>query len=392
VKAVLERNGSESLARESRRRCRLLGDLVTVLISAGESGDGTHAEQLLRQLREETETLSATLVGPTGGNPSIAAALSRCLVEVTELRHDLREHAAAQRLGSLNRIQHALARLRRADSSAELIEAAPRELCESCDFDRALVSRVSGSTWLPQTVHVCEGADPEVTATLERYIDGLAIPLTTTLLETEQVRRKAPALVRDPLGDLRTFHPLMRVSQTRTYVSAPVMPAGRVIGFVHADTSTSGRELTPADRDNIFIFAEGFGLIFERAVLLERLQAQRTRVRETFDATGSLLDDLCEAEVKLARHELEPTSLAETATRVLSTARDSRITGLLTGRERDVFALMAEGATNGQIAERLVIAEGTVKSHVKHILRKMRVSNRAEAVSRYLRVPAEEAR
>ena len=35
---------------------------------------------------------------------------------------------------------------------------------------------------------------------------------------------------------------------------------------------------------------------------------------------------------------------------------------------------------------RLVISEGTVKSHVKHILRKLRAANRAEAVSRYMRL------
>ena len=49
---------------------------------------------------------------------------------------------------------------------------------------------------------------------------------------------------------------------------------------------------------------------------------------------------------------------------------------------------MAEGATNLAIAERLVISEGTVKSHVKSILRKLRAANRAEAVSRYMRLRA----
>jgi DNA-binding NarL/FixJ family response regulator len=57
---------------------------------------------------------------------------------------------------------------------------------------------------------------------------------------------------------------------------------------------------------------------------------------------------------------------------------------LLTAREREVLELMASGATNGAIAAQLVISEGTVKSHVKRILRKLRVSNRAEAVARYL--------
>jgi DNA-binding NarL/FixJ family response regulator len=57
---------------------------------------------------------------------------------------------------------------------------------------------------------------------------------------------------------------------------------------------------------------------------------------------------------------------------------------LLTVREREVLELMASGATNTQIGEELVVSEGTVKSHVKRILRKLRAANRAEAVSRYL--------
>jgi DNA-binding NarL/FixJ family response regulator len=45
---------------------------------------------------------------------------------------------------------------------------------------------------------------------------------------------------------------------------------------------------------------------------------------------------------------------------------------------------MASGATNNQIARELVVSEGTVKSHVKRILRKLHVNNRAGAVARYL--------
>jgi DNA-binding CsgD family transcriptional regulator len=58
---------------------------------------------------------------------------------------------------------------------------------------------------------------------------------------------------------------------------------------------------------------------------------------------------------------------------------------LLSRRELEVLALVAEGATNAQIAERLVIATTTVESHVRSILRKLEVSNRTEAATRYLR-------
>ena len=60
----------------------------------------------------------------------------------------------------------------------------------------------------------------------------------------------------------------------------------------------------------------------------------------------------------------------------------------LTRRELDVLQLMATGETNAGIAGRLVISVGTVKSHVKHILRKLGAANRAEAVCLYLRMEA----
>ena len=46
---------------------------------------------------------------------------------------------------------------------------------------------------------------------------------------------------------------------------------------------------------------------------------------------------------------------------------------------------MADGKTNGDIARALFVSEGTVKFHVKNILRKMQASNRSDAGARYLR-------
>ncbi|MCJ7621495.1 MAG: response regulator transcription factor [Anaerolineae bacterium] len=53
----------------------------------------------------------------------------------------------------------------------------------------------------------------------------------------------------------------------------------------------------------------------------------------------------------------------------------------LTPREREVLALMVEGLTNPEIAERLVVSRSTAKAHVSNILSKLGASNRAEAVS-----------
>jgi DNA-binding CsgD family transcriptional regulator len=64
-------------------------------------------------------------------------------------------------------------------------------------------------------------------------------------------------------------------------------------------------------------------------------------------------------------------------------AAPSRLT-TLTAREEEVLQLMSEGASNAAIGDALVISQATVKSHVRHILRKLRAANRTEAVSLYL--------
>jgi DNA-binding NarL/FixJ family response regulator len=57
----------------------------------------------------------------------------------------------------------------------------------------------------------------------------------------------------------------------------------------------------------------------------------------------------------------------------------------LTEREMEVLALVADGASNREIAEALFISENTVKYHMRHILGKLHLRNRAEAVAFALR-------
>jgi DNA-binding NarL/FixJ family response regulator len=64
----------------------------------------------------------------------------------------------------------------------------------------------------------------------------------------------------------------------------------------------------------------------------------------------------------------------------VSTPADAEMPDDLTPREVEVLQLIAEGLTNTEIADRLVVSAATVKSHVNHIFAKIGARDRAQAV------------
>jgi len=66
-----------------------------------------------------------------------------------------------------------------------------------------------------------------------------------------------------------------------------------------------------------------------------------------------------------------------------STPEAARQAGL-SSREAQIMTLIAAGHSNGQIAERLVLAEKTVKNHVNRIYAKLGVGSRPAAISRWV--------
>src|SRR6266571_22355 len=111
-------------------------------------------------------------------------------------------------------------------------------------------------------------------------------------------------------------------------------------------------------------------------------------------ASGYLLKNLSRAELLRAirlvasgQSLLDPAMVKQATTRLTTLATGSAQTqtqtpgGELTGREREVLALIARGYTSKQIADALVVTEKTARNHVSHILEKLGLSRRSEAAA-----------
>ena len=106
-------------------------------------------------------------------------------------------------------------------------------------------------------------------------------------------------------------------------------------------------------------------------------------------AIGYLLKDVSADELAWAiraAHSGRAILSPEVARALVNDANQPPVPGQdLTERERAVLALMVEGLNNTQIAGRLFVSPSTIKTHVSHILSKLGVASRTEAVALAMR-------
>lgn len=103
--------------------------------------------------------------------------------------------------------------------------------------------------------------------------------------------------------------------------------------------------------------------------------------RRGFDRFGGISDALI-AQIDVGLRRTAPLRIVESSSnQSLATSQSA-----LSEREEEILRQVAEGKTNGEIAQMLAISAWTVKSHIHRILRKLDVINRLEAVTRYYQI------
>ena len=276
------------------------------------------------------------------------------LLEVADLRVRLVTTAMASHNEMMQRVDQSLQRLRAVDTIEDFAHELPKEVV-SLGFVRSLFSWAEGLHWVAESAHSTQGEDESrrlVQAGRQQpYFD------IREFFEHEMIRERRPIL-RQNIRKSRRVHPeLMKITESESYVASPLIASNAVVGFVSLDVNARTGSVDGFDRDLLGIHTSGAGIILERL----RLDPLRSVSPQHRDAQPD--HPLPHGPSVRARETLEQ----------------------LTSREREILHLVAEGMTNGEIAWELTISEGTAKTHVRNVLRKLGVSNRTQAAALYRR-------
>jgi LuxR family transcriptional regulator, regulator of acetate metabolism len=377
---------------------------VSAAASSPQTLAGPPGEQLQRRLDAAVASARELLGLPGDSRP---AELADLRAMIGALRNQLtpepsgvdaieEQEAALERLRqrfetrfeALERIQAAVGELREVTSPRQMLVRAPAALCAGSSFERAVLSLVRGGRMIAEAVHFA-GATQAAESVLAA-LRASPVRLEHTLIETELLRRRRATIVLDAHVHPRVDRPTAELMGWRSYAAAPLVVGSQVAGVIHADRGP-GQPIDVLDRDVLWEFATGLAQAYESTTLRRTLRDERDQMREFLEWLRVRSSELTDAPVTLSAGSHAPVAapapLPESASAGAG-ARDDRVVfeGLLTRRELDVLRLMAEGATNRQVADALVISSGTVKFHTGSILRKLHAANRAEAVTRYLRL------
>jgi LuxR family transcriptional regulator, regulator of acetate metabolism len=299
----------------------------------------------------------------TGGQPE-AHEIERVLIELLALERELSELELVRRADALERAGDAVRALGELGSTDGILARAASEFGLASDFDRIVISEVTDGGMLP--LALWDGTR-EAGDTLKR-LAATPVALAYPLIEADVARGRRMATVSASDGRGRALAQLLGA---QAYVVAPLIAQEETIGLLHGDAWASGRALDVLDIEVMAKFSAGLSGVLERAVLRHTLELHRGELESALRWMSGRLTSLSDARAP------GPDGMRSEASR--------RLVQSLTPRELEVLRLMARGQTNREIATALVVREGTVKYHVKNILRKLGATSRADAVARFVR-------
>jgi len=279
------------------------------------------------------------------------------------------------------RVLAVVERLEELGPVSALIDQAPSAAAEAVNLERVLLYRIDDGHLVVDSLY--SRSDPVQAAADLLRLQTSAVRLAYPLVEAEIARRRRALLVEYDDGDPQTRQANYDIMRWRGYVAAPIVVTGRVIGFFEGDRRAGPEPLSAVDREALDLFTRRFSQIFERAAMRRRLRIQQHEMRQVASWADSRTSELSDRAIDFTS-DRSPTD-GDTAP-ASQTASDIALGDLLTRREIEVLKLMVQGETNAGIARTLVVSEGTIKFHVKNVLRKMQAANRADATSRYLRL------
>lgn len=167
------------------------------------------------------------------------------------------------------------------------------------------------------------------------------------------------------LGDSRFVHP-DDIARVETEMREAV-ESGAPIDFEYRIIRPDGRVRRLHSRAELIVDAGG------KPLRLTGTAQDVTEVRAAAEVLHQTANDLGRRAAELHQLPDQP-------------PRSPELTKLLSPRQIEILTLVAEGLSNAEISQRLYLSESTVKWHIRKILRALRVSNRAQAVARYLSV------
>lgn len=304
--------------------------------------------------------------------PDGVRAIERTLIELLALEREIVELQYVRRADALERVRDAVVRLSDVGSPQGILDRAAEELGTSSQFDRVLISDVVDRSMRPRAIWA--GDDQPAADTALEQLRATPIPLEYPLIEEEVAARQRVEVVSVAALRSRAAARLTEALGWSSYVLAALSVEGQTVGLLHADARASGRPLDGLDAEVAGHYVEGLAGVFERAVLRETLTRHRAELRSAVTWMSARVE-------RLAAEATDNGGLGPGS----HPAPDASLVDALTPRELQVLSLLARGQTNLAIARALVVREGTVKYHVKNILRKLGATSRADAVSRYVR-------